>query len=92
MLAADFEQAWAVLQQGTTLVRIHEADLSHGVVVAATLAAAQGFVGVVLSPSYARQWVPGHGQKVLYTQALVSSRTNLALSTGPTGVICIQKQ
>jgi hypothetical protein len=92
VLDADFEQALAALQQGATLVRIHEDDLSHGAVVAATLAAAQGFVGVVLSPSYARQWVPGHGQKVLYTQALVSLGTNLAQSTGPTGVICILQQ
>lgn len=92
VLDADFEQAWAALQQRATLVRIHEADLSRVDVVATTLAAAQGFVGVVLSPSYARQWVSCHGQNVLYTQALVGSRDNLAQSTGPTGVICIQQE
>lgn len=91
VLDADFDQAWAALQQGATLVRIHQADLSRIDVVASTLAAAQGFAGVVLSPSYASQRVPRHGQTVLYTQALVGSRDNLAQSTGPTGVICIQQ-
>ena len=92
VLAADFEQAWGALDQGATLVRIHEADLPRVDVVCATLAAAQGFVGVVLSPSYASQWVPCQGQKVLYTQALTGPEDRLALSTGPTGVISIQKK
>lgn len=92
VLATDFEQARIVLAQGKTLVRVHEADLAHAAVVAATLAAAQGFVGVVLSPAYAQQWVPCQGQKVLYTQRLMGLAPNLALSPGPSGVICIQKQ
>jgi hypothetical protein len=78
------------LSHGVTIMS--GVTIGDGAVVAATLAAAHGFVGVVLSPSYARQWVPGHGQKVLYTQALVSLGTNLAQSTGPTGVICILQQ
>lgn len=92
VLDADFKQAWGALAEGATLVRIHEADLHRVDVVHATLAAAQGFVGVVLSPSYASQWVPCQGQKVLYTQALQWAENRLALSTGPTGVISIQKQ
>jgi hypothetical protein len=91
VLDADFQQASDAIEHKVTLVRIHEADLTRVDVVAATLAAARGFVGVVLSPSYASQWVPCHGQKVLYTQALVSSTPNLAQSTGPSGVILIQQ-
>lgn len=92
VLAADFEQARAALAQGKTLVRVHEADLAHADVVAATLAAAQGFVGVVLSPSYASQWVPCCGQKVLYTQALKRPGVALTQSHSPTGIISIQQQ
>lgn len=92
VLDADVEQAWGALTHKATLVRIHEADLHHAAVVRATLAAAQGFVGVVLSPSYASQWVPCCGQKVLYTQALKRPGVALTQSHSPTGIISIQQQ
>lgn len=92
VLDADFEQARRALEQGATLVRIHEADISRVEVVAAALAAAQGFVGIVLSPSYAEQQVPCQGQSMPYTQTLVGLNPNLAQSPGPAGIILLSKQ
>ena len=92
VLGADFEQALKALEQGATVVRIHEADLSRRDVVATALAAAQGFVGIVLSPSYAQQQVSWQGQSMPYNQAIVGSNPNLALSWGPAGCILISKQ
>lgn len=92
VLAADFEQALKAVQQGGTLVRIHEADLPHVAVVAETLAAAQGFVGVVLSPGYAHQLVPCQGQLKKYTKAQLTLNPSLSLNPSPQGLIRICKQ
>lgn len=92
VLGADFEQARRAVVHSATMVRVHEADLSYDRVVAATLAAAQGFVGVVLSPSYAIQWVSYQGQMQLYTQALVGGDPSLKLSIAPSGVMQVQKR
>lgn len=92
VLELDFSQASSAVEYGTTLVRIHEGDVSNASVVFATLAAAKGFVGVVLSPSYASQWVPCQSQKMLYTQALVHKYPNLAQNPTPTGVTLIQQK
>jgi hypothetical protein len=89
VLKLDFSQAYTAIEYGATLVRIHEGDVSNGGVVARTLAAAQGFVGVVLSPCYASQWVPCRGKKMLYTEALVHLNPNLAQNPTPTGVTLI---
>jgi hypothetical protein len=89
VLDSDFSQADRAVGHHATLVRIHEADVSYADVVAKTLAAAQGFRGVVLSPSYAYQWVPCRGYMMLYTQALMWIYPNLAQNPGPDGVIFI---
>jgi hypothetical protein len=92
VLDADFKQAQAAVERKVALVRIHEADVSCKEVVAATLAAVQGFVGVVLSPSFARQRVPCQGQRVLYTQALVTLYPNLVQRPGPGGTVLLHKK
>jgi hypothetical protein len=89
VLGSDFRQAHSAVGHAATLVRIHEADVSNADVVAKILAAAQGFRGVVLSPSYAYQWVPCRGYMMLYTQALVWLYPNLAQNPGSNGVILI---
>lgn len=90
VLASDFRQAQRAVECDAVLVRIHEADVSNCVVVAKTLTAVQGFKGVVLSPSYAQQWVPWRGEMLLYTHALVRQYPNLAQNPGPHGVTLIQ--
>ena len=92
VLQADFGQALSALEQGATLVRIHAADLNSQDLVAATLTAGQGFVGIVLSPAYACQQVCYQSQSLPYIQALVGVNTNLLLSWGPTGSILISKK
>ena len=89
VLGLDFSQAQRAVEGHATLVRIHDADVSNADVVAKTLAAVQGFRGVVLSPSYACQWVPCRGYMMLYTQALVWLYPNLAQNPGPDGVLLI---
>lgn len=80
VLAADFEQANRAVEARAAVVRVHEVDLQHDGVVAATLAAAVDLVGVVLSPSYAGQWVPYQGQMMPYIQALLCASPNLTLT------------
>lgn len=92
VLGADFEQAQQAVANSATMVRVHEADLSRPYAVANTLAAAQGFVGVVLSPAYATQWVSYQGQMQPYTQALVGCDPSLELSIAPSGVMQVQKR
>lgn len=92
VLNADFRQAVAAVNQGGTVVRVHQHDLSSPSVAASTLAAAQGFVGVVLSPSYAQQWVPYQGQKLPYIQALLAHDPTLAPTHGTAGIVHIQKR
>ena len=67
-------------------------DLRCDPVVANTLAAALGFVGVVLSPSYATQWVSHQGQRQLYTQALLRCDPSLTLSMTASGVVLVQER
>lgn len=92
VLGADFEQARRAVAHSATMVRVHEAGLSCDHAVANTLAAAQGFVGVVLSPCYAAQWVSYQGQMQPYTQALVGYGPSLKLSIAPSGVVQVQKR
>jgi hypothetical protein len=92
VLQADFGQALSALEQGATLVRIHATDLQSQDLVAATLTAGQGFVGIVLSPAYACQQVCYQSQSLPYIQALVGVNTNLLLSWGPAGSILISKK
>lgn len=92
VLGADFEQARRAVAQGATVVRVHEHDLRCDPVVANTLAAAQGFVGAVLSPSYATQWVSHQGQRQLYTQALLRCDPSLTLSMTASGVVLVQER
>jgi hypothetical protein len=89
VLGLDFSQAHSAVVSEAKLVRIHEADLSNVDVVQKTLEVAKGFTGVVLSPSYACQWVPCQGGMVLYTQALLWQYPNLAQNPGPDGVLLI---
>lgn len=91
VLTSDFEQARSAVSQGGTVVRVHEADLQYSQVVAATLAAAQGFVGVVLSPSYAHQQVPYQGQSLPYTQAMLSYDVTLTITPGYAGVMHVSR-
>lgn len=92
VLAADFAQAQRAVQKAGTVVRVHEHDLYCHVSVAATLAAAQGFAGVLLSPTYTHQWVPYQGKKQLYINALMSATNGLAHTTLANGVVCIHKR
>lgn len=92
VLTADFEQARSAASKGGTVVRLHEADLQYSEVVATTLANAQGFVGVVLSPSYAHQQVPWQGQSMPYTQALLTHDTTLTHTPGHAGEVLISRK
>ena len=92
VLQSDFKQALDALEQGATVVRIHEVDVSSSEVVATTLATGQGFVGIVLSPTYAQQQVYYRGQSMPYITALVGDNTKMVLSCGPAGSILISKQ
>jgi hypothetical protein len=92
VLAADFAQAQRAVEMEGTMVRVHERDLYCLAAVDATLAAAQGFAGVVLSPGYTHQWVPFQGQKLRYIDALMCATSGLAHTTLANGIVCIHKK
>jgi hypothetical protein len=91
VLAADFAQAQRAVEMAGTVVRVHERDVYCHAAVAATLAAAQGFAGVVLSPSYTHQWVPYQGKKVPYIDAVMCATSGLAHTTLADGIVRIHK-
>lgn len=91
VLAADFAQAQRAVKKAGTVVRVHECDLYCHTTVAATLAAAEGFAGVLLSPSFTHQWVPYQGRRLPYIDALMCATNGLAHTTLPNGIVCIYR-